>query len=462
MICDMAIIIYAILAIELTLDWSNISGVYNADSVGQLIPFIIGAVGLFRTVHSILIDRFTPESPVPANSSALQQRSRPRSPRRALGFLQTTPARSERRQRSRSSCRSSSLSSAWSSSWSSSSSTSRPPHRSHGPLAGLAALSRILGECFSQRLALLKESLATDTSLHSSGSRPTSSDSRSIRLRKGRASVVLGTLSEIDAKPDHEAIELPSGNIQVFPALVISRRRSISEDEEARDYASRLPFRPSILILDPAAQPVGNSRLALPQTIPKEHPKNCIAASTANIKSNVRHTVESTLAKSNNNIDLKPCSLKRRWSTDMATSEMRNVLHFRTVVDSTDSGWGHLKSWDTNPSKSSWRFNKSFSRPQDFSPRNHNLMNPRVEAREGSWIRWKNRAARRMKRLLQDLKYVFLVLLIVGSLGIGICLFPIFWSVTACFPPPKIRRGDAEAPRPRRRSRSYRRSGGWY
>jgi len=107
MMSDLAIILYSILAIELTLDWSNISGVYNVESVGQLIPFIIGAVGLFRTIHSIFIDKFTPESPAPKHLDANVVRSRsrrlPRSRSRTpLRGLAAFGPRSRPRSRSRS------------------------------------------------------------------------------------------------------------------------------------------------------------------------------------------------------------------------------------------------------------------------------------------------------------------------------------------------------------------------
>lgn len=51
------VIIWCALTIELTLLWSSVSGVYGIASVGQLIPFIIGLVGLVRTVHLIIIDQ---------------------------------------------------------------------------------------------------------------------------------------------------------------------------------------------------------------------------------------------------------------------------------------------------------------------------------------------------------------------------------------------------------------------
>jgi hypothetical protein len=48
--------VWAILSIELTLVWNNISGVYNVTSTGQLIPFVIGVVGLLRLVHGLSVE----------------------------------------------------------------------------------------------------------------------------------------------------------------------------------------------------------------------------------------------------------------------------------------------------------------------------------------------------------------------------------------------------------------------
>ena len=45
--------IYAILAIELTIVWNGIGGVYTIQSTGQLIPFVIGLVGLFKVLHDV-------------------------------------------------------------------------------------------------------------------------------------------------------------------------------------------------------------------------------------------------------------------------------------------------------------------------------------------------------------------------------------------------------------------------
>jgi hypothetical protein len=56
-ISDSVVIFWAILTIELTIYWTRISGVYGVTSVGQLIALIVGAAGLFRTTHLIIIDK---------------------------------------------------------------------------------------------------------------------------------------------------------------------------------------------------------------------------------------------------------------------------------------------------------------------------------------------------------------------------------------------------------------------
>lgn len=45
--------VYSVLAIELTLYWNSISGVYDINSTGQLIPFVIGLLGLLKMTYAI-------------------------------------------------------------------------------------------------------------------------------------------------------------------------------------------------------------------------------------------------------------------------------------------------------------------------------------------------------------------------------------------------------------------------
>ena len=44
---------YAVVAIELMLVWNGINDVYSITLTGQLIPFVIGVVGFFKTLHDI-------------------------------------------------------------------------------------------------------------------------------------------------------------------------------------------------------------------------------------------------------------------------------------------------------------------------------------------------------------------------------------------------------------------------
>lgn len=53
----LVIVIWCVLTIELTLVWTNVTGVNEILSVGQLIPAIIGISGLLRTIHFIIIKR---------------------------------------------------------------------------------------------------------------------------------------------------------------------------------------------------------------------------------------------------------------------------------------------------------------------------------------------------------------------------------------------------------------------
>ena len=50
-----------IIAIELTLTFNSISGIYTIESTGQLIPFIIGVGGLWKTVNDLLAEHLKVE-----------------------------------------------------------------------------------------------------------------------------------------------------------------------------------------------------------------------------------------------------------------------------------------------------------------------------------------------------------------------------------------------------------------
>ena len=56
LLITLAIVIWTIITVELTLVYNSISGVYTIESTGQLIPFIIGIVGVGKTVDSIMIN----------------------------------------------------------------------------------------------------------------------------------------------------------------------------------------------------------------------------------------------------------------------------------------------------------------------------------------------------------------------------------------------------------------------
>ena len=49
------VMVYASLAVELTLAWNEVSGVYVLGSTGQLIPFVVGLLGMVRNLHLIAV-----------------------------------------------------------------------------------------------------------------------------------------------------------------------------------------------------------------------------------------------------------------------------------------------------------------------------------------------------------------------------------------------------------------------
>lgn len=56
LIFSIVAIAWFVLAVELTLSWNSVSGVYDLSSTGQLIPFIIGLLGLIRAIHSVIME----------------------------------------------------------------------------------------------------------------------------------------------------------------------------------------------------------------------------------------------------------------------------------------------------------------------------------------------------------------------------------------------------------------------
>lgn len=49
--------LWAVVAVELTIAWNNVTGVYTLESTGQLIPVIIGVVGLLRVLHGLSVEK---------------------------------------------------------------------------------------------------------------------------------------------------------------------------------------------------------------------------------------------------------------------------------------------------------------------------------------------------------------------------------------------------------------------
>ena len=52
----LAVIVWLVITIELTLSFNQASGVYDIDSTGQLIPFVIGIVSMGKTLNALWVD----------------------------------------------------------------------------------------------------------------------------------------------------------------------------------------------------------------------------------------------------------------------------------------------------------------------------------------------------------------------------------------------------------------------
>ena len=52
----LAIVVWTIITIELTLKYNNVNGVYELGSTGQLIPFIIGVANMGKTLNAIWVN----------------------------------------------------------------------------------------------------------------------------------------------------------------------------------------------------------------------------------------------------------------------------------------------------------------------------------------------------------------------------------------------------------------------
>ena len=48
---SLLLIAWFVLAVEFSLRWNSVTGIYDIGSTGQLIPFIIGLLGLLRVIH---------------------------------------------------------------------------------------------------------------------------------------------------------------------------------------------------------------------------------------------------------------------------------------------------------------------------------------------------------------------------------------------------------------------------
>ena len=52
----LAVLVWLVITIELTLNFNHASGIYDIDSTGQLIPFVIGIVSMGKTLNALLVD----------------------------------------------------------------------------------------------------------------------------------------------------------------------------------------------------------------------------------------------------------------------------------------------------------------------------------------------------------------------------------------------------------------------
>ncbi|KAE9993780.1 hypothetical protein EG327_003285 [Venturia inaequalis] len=49
---------YSIIGLEMTLHWNHVTGVYTINSVGQLIPFVIGLVGFIKVIYEPIKEKY--------------------------------------------------------------------------------------------------------------------------------------------------------------------------------------------------------------------------------------------------------------------------------------------------------------------------------------------------------------------------------------------------------------------
>lgn len=58
-------LVYSIVGIELTIRWNSIRDVYSINTTGQLIPFVIGLVGLVEIIYGAVKDYVTHPQAMP-------------------------------------------------------------------------------------------------------------------------------------------------------------------------------------------------------------------------------------------------------------------------------------------------------------------------------------------------------------------------------------------------------------
>lgn len=81
---NIACLIWSIISIELSLSWNQVYRIYDIKSTGQLIPFVIGLLGLIKFVHAMSVQNSDEQA-----NNAILVGSEPRSSRQTP-ILRTT------------------------------------------------------------------------------------------------------------------------------------------------------------------------------------------------------------------------------------------------------------------------------------------------------------------------------------------------------------------------------------
>lgn len=58
-VVNISCLAWAVIAIEITLHWNSVSGIYDIATTGQLIPFIIGIVSILRFFLALTVQSTT-------------------------------------------------------------------------------------------------------------------------------------------------------------------------------------------------------------------------------------------------------------------------------------------------------------------------------------------------------------------------------------------------------------------